>query len=249
MSNARWKGVRLSELLNAAGVKSGGIQVGLRGLDTPPLPQTPKYEKSLPIERAQDGEVIVAYEMNGSPLPLLNGFPLRLVVPGWYATYWVKSLSAITVLDKPLKTFWMDTAYRIPDNSAAEETPQSLSPKTVPITKMPVHSIFVKPEPGEQLKANQPYKLQGVANDGGSGIRSVAVSTDEGKTWTAARLGTDLGKYSWRLWSSNWSPPASGKYRLLVRAVTNDNQEQVVSQWNRSGYQRDVIEHVDIEVL
>ena len=249
MSNARWTGVRLSELLNATGVKSGSIQVGLRGLDTAPLPQTPIYEKSLPIERAQDGKVIVAYEMNGSPLPMLNGFPLRLVVPGWYATYWVKSLSAITVLDKPLKTFWMDTAYRIPDNSGAEETPQSLSPKTVPITNMSVHSIFVKPAPDEQLKANQPYKLQGVATDGGSGIRSVSVSTDDGKTWTAASLGTDLGKYSWRLWSLNWIPPAGGKYRLSVRAVTNDNQEQVVSQWNRSGYQRDVIEHVDVEVL
>jgi len=187
--------------------------------------------------------------MNGAPLPMLNGFPLRLVVPGWYATYWVKSLSAITVLDKPLKTFWMDTAYRVPDNSGAEETPQSLSPKTVPITKMSVHSIFVKPAPGEQIRANQVYKLQGVANDGGSGIRKVEVSTDDGKSWVEASLGTDLGKYSWRLWSVNWAPPATGNYRLLVRAVNNENQQQVVSQWNRSGYLRDVIEHVDIEVI
>jgi len=249
MSNARWKGVRLRDLLNAAGVKPGSIQVGFRGLDTPPLPQTPRFEKSLPLESALDGEVIVAYEMNGAPLPMLNGFPLRLVVPSWYGTYWVKSLSAITVLDKPLKTFWMDTAYRIPDNSGAEETPQSLSPKTVPITKMSVHSIFVKPTPGEQIKANQAYRLQGVANDGGSGIRKVEVSTNDGNSWVEASLGTDLGKYSWRLWSVNWAPPATGNYRLLVRAVNHDNQQQVVSQWNRSGYQRDVIEHVDIEVI
>ena len=247
MGNARWKGMRLRDLLNAAGVKPGSIQVGFRGLDTPPLPQTPRFEKSLPLESALDGEVIVAYEMNGAPLPMLNGFPLRLVVPGWYGTYWVKSLSAITVLDKPLKTFWMDTAYRVPDNSGAEETPQSLSPKTVPITKMSVHSIFVKPTPGEQIKANQVYRLQGVANDGGSGIRKVEVSTNDGNSWVEASLGTDLGKYSWRLWSVNWAPPATGNYRLLVRAVNNDNQQQVVSQWNRSGYQRDVIEHVDIE--
>jgi len=249
MGNARWKGVRLRDLLNAAGVKPGSIQVGFRGLDTPPLPQTPRFEKSLPLESALDGEVIVAYEMNGAPLPMLNGFPLRLVVPGWYGTYWVKSLSAITVLDKPLKTFWMDTAYRVPDNSGAEETPQSLSPKPVPITKMAVHSIFVKPTPGEQIKANQVYRLQGVANDGGSGIRKVEVSTNDGNNWVEASLGTDLGKYSWRLWSVNWAPPATGNYRLLVRAVNNDNQQQVVSQWNRSGYQRDVIEHVDIEVI
>ena len=153
MSNARWKGVRLKDVLDAAGVEPGTVQVGFRGLDTATLPQMPRFEKSLPIDRARDGEVLIAYEMNGAPLPMLNGFPIRLVVPGWYATYWVKSLSSITALDQPLKTFWMDTAYRIPDNPGAEETPQQLSKVTVPITRMSVHSIFVKPTPGEQLSA------------------------------------------------------------------------------------------------
>src|SRR5271166_5504510 len=110
MSNARWKGVRLKDVLDAAGVMEGNIQVGLRGLDVAPWPQTPRFEKSLPIDRARDGEVLIAYEMNGAPLPMLNGFPIRLVVPGWFATYWVKSLTTISVLDQPLKTFWMDTA-------------------------------------------------------------------------------------------------------------------------------------------
>lgn len=248
MSNARWTGVRLKDVLNAAGVGQGTVQVGLRGLDTAPLPQTPRYEKSLPIERALDGEVIIAYEMNGAPLPMLNGFPLRLVVPGWYATYWVKSLTAITVLDKPLKTFWMDTAYRIPDNPQAEETPQSLAPKTVPISTMSVHSIFVRPTATERLRAGKPYTIRGVANDGDSGIRKVEVSTDEGKTWKEATLGQDLGKYSWRLWRIDWTPSASGNYRLQVRAVSNSGSQQVASQWNRSGYQRDVVEHVDVVV-
>src|SRR5271165_6164031 len=249
MSNARWKGVRLKDVLEKAGVLPGSVQVGLRGLDTAPLPQMPRFEKSLPIERAQDGEVIIAYEMNGAPLPMLNGFPLRLVIPGWYATYWVKSLSAITVLDKPIKTFWMDTAYRIPDNSQAEETPQSLAPKTVPITKMSLHSIFVRPTPNEQLRAGQPYTLQGVANDGGSGIRNVEFSTDDGKSWKEAILGNDLGQYSWRLWRTEWTPPSAGSYLLRVRATGNDGHEQVSSQWNRSGYQRDVIEHVDVVIV
>lgn len=249
MSNARWKGVRLKDVLEKAGVLPGSVQVGLRGLDTAPLPQMPRFEKSLPIERAQDSEVIIAYEMNGAPLPMLNGFPLRLVVPGWYATYWVKSLSAITVLDKPLKTFWMDTAYRIPENSQADETPQSLSPKTVPITKVSLHSIFVRPTPGEQLRAGQPYTLQGVANDGGSGIRNVEISTDDGKSWKEAILGNDLGQYSWRLWRAKWTPPSAGSCRLRVRATSMDGQQQVSSQWNRSGYQRDVIEHVDVVIV
>ena len=179
---------------------------------------------------------------------MLNGFPIRLVVPGWYATYWVKSLSAITALEQPLKTFWMDTAYRIPDNAGAEETPQQLSKVTVPITRMSVHSIFVKPTAGGKLSAGRAYTIKGVANDGGSGIRKVEVSTDDGTTWSEAKLGTDLGKYSWRQWSAKWTPPAKGAYRLQVRAINNDGQQQVTSQWNRSGYQRDVIEHVEVVV-
>src|SRR6516164_5563338 len=192
MSNARWKGVRLKDVLDAAGVLPGTVQVGLRGLDTAPIPQTPRFEKSLPIDRARDGEVMIAYEMNGAPLPMLNGFPIRLVVPGWYATYWVKSLSSITVLDQPLKTFWMDTAYRIPDNSGAEESPQQLAKTTVPITRMSLHSIFVRPAPDEQLRVGQKYELAGVANDGDSGVRRVEVSNDGGQTWSNATLGPDL---------------------------------------------------------
>jgi DMSO/TMAO reductase YedYZ molybdopterin-dependent catalytic subunit len=249
MSNARWKGARLKDVLAVAGVGQGSIQVAFRGLDTAPLPQTPRYEKSLPIDRAMDGEVILAYEMNGAPLPMLNGFPLRVIVPGWYATYWVKSVSAITVLDKPLKTFWMDTAYRIPDNPRAEETPQSLAPKTVPMSTMSVHSIFVRPTATEQLRAGQAYILRGVATDGGSGIARVEVSTDQGKSWSEASLGSDLGNYSWRLWRMEWTPPSAGNYQLQVRAVSKDGQQQVTSQWNRSGYQRDVVEHVDVRVI
>ncbi len=249
MSNARWKGARLKDVLDAAGILAGAIQVGLRGLDTAFLPQTPRFEKSLPIERARDSDVIIAYEMNGAPLPMLNGFPIRLVVPGWYATYWVKSLSSIAVLDQPLKTFWMDTAYRIPDNAGAEETPQQLAKATVPITRMSVHSIFVKPGPNEKLRAGQSYSLEGVANDGGSGIKLVEVSTDDGKTWSEAKLGNDLGKYSWRRWSANWTPPGKGSYRLQARAIANNGEQQAPSQWNRSGYQRDVIEHVEVEAV
>ncbi len=249
MGNARWKGVRLKDVLDAAGVLPGAVQVGLHGLDVPPLPKTPRFEKSLEIDHARDGEVMIAYEMNGELLPMLNGFPIRIVVPGWYATYWVKSLSSITVLDQPLKTFWMDKAYRIPNNADANEEPQHLSPVTVPINRMAVHSIFVRPEPDEQLRTGQSYELAGVANDGGAGIRRVEVSKDGGQTWNDATLGADLGKYSWRRWQAKWTPPAKGTYRLMVRATNNDGETQRTTQWNRSGYQRDVIEHLDVAVL
>ena len=248
MGNARWKGVRLKDVLDAAGVLPGAVQVGLHGLDLPPLPKTPPFEKSLQIDHARDGEVMIAYEMNDEPLPMLNGFPLRLVVPGWYATYWVKALSSITVLDQPLKTFWMDKAYRIADNTDANEEPQHLSAVTVPINRMAVHSIFVSPEPNQQLRAGQPYELAGVANDGMEGIRRVEVSQDGGQTWSDATLGADLGKYSWRRWQAKWTP-AKGSYRLMVRAANAAGETQRTAQWNRSGYQRDVIEHVDVVVI
>ncbi len=248
MGNARWTGVRLKDVLDEAGVKAGAVQVGLRGLDVPPMPNTPVFQKSLQIDHARDGEVMIAYEMNDAPLPMLNGFPLRLVVPGWFATYWVKSLSAITVLDQPLKTFWMDKAYRIADNPDANEDPQHLAAVTVPVSTMPIHSIFVRPEASEKLHAGTSYTVQGVANDGGSGVRKVEISTDGGQTWSDATLGTDLGKYSWRRWQAQWTPSVKGTVRLMVRATAGDGQTQRSSQWNRSGYQRDVIEHLDVVV-
>lgn len=248
MGNARWKGVRLKDVLDAAGVKAGAVQVGLRGLDVPPLPSTPVFQKSLEIDHARDAEVMIAYEMNGEPLPMLNGFPIRLIVPGWYATYWVKSLATVTVLDQPLKSFWMDKAYRIPDNPQANEEPQRLATATVPINRMSVHSIFLKPEPGEQLRAGQRYQLSGLANDGNSGIQRVEVSKDGGQNWSDAKLGPDLGKYSWRRWQADWTPGAKGSYKLMVRATSNNGEKQVTSQWNRSGYQRDVIEQQEVVV-
>ncbi|HEV3003965.1 MAG TPA: molybdopterin-dependent oxidoreductase, partial [Pirellulales bacterium] len=107
MGNARWTGVRLRDLLDRAGLLAGAAQVSFNGLDEGPLPSVPDFIKTLDVEHARQGEVIVAYEMNGAPLPMLNGFPVRLVVPGWYATYWVKALSEITVLDVPFTGFWM----------------------------------------------------------------------------------------------------------------------------------------------
>ncbi len=164
MGNARWKGARLKDVLDAVGVKAGATQVGFRGLDQPAMAATPPFQKSLHMDHARDGEVMIAYEMNGTPLPMLNGFPLRLVVPGWYATYWVKSLSSITVLDQPLKTFWMDKAYRVPDTPDANEDPQHLATVTVPISRMAVHSIFVTPEPDAKLTVGRGCQFAGSGN-------------------------------------------------------------------------------------
>jgi len=249
MGNALWKGVRLKDVLDRAGVNAGATEVHLHGLDVPSLPATPAFQKSLAIDHARDGEVMIAYEMNGAPLPMLNGFPIRLIVPGWYATYWVKALSSITVADQTLKSFWMEKAYRIPNNPAAMEDPAHLASETVPINRMVVHSIFLRPAPDEKLLAGRAFQVSGLALDGGSEIRRVEVSKDGGQSWSDAALDPPIGKYSWRRWRHDWTPPSPGNYRLQVRATNADGETQRTEQWNRSGYQRSVIEQNDVVVL
>ncbi|HWQ33752.1 MAG TPA: molybdopterin-dependent oxidoreductase [Blastocatellia bacterium] len=248
MGNAKFTGVRLKDLLDAAGVKAGAVDVAFSALDRAPLPSVPNFVKSLEIDHARDGEVMVAYEMNGEPLPMLNGFPLRLIVPGWFGTYWVKALDEISVLPEKFKGYWMEKAYRIPATADLNEAPDKLAEQTVPINRMPVRSIMVRPEPHEKLSANQAYEIEGVAFDGGAGIKRVEVSTDGGATWNEATLGNELGKYSWRRWRLNWTPNKTGDYKLLVRATNAAGETQRASFWNRSGYLRNVIEETHVTV-
>lgn len=249
MGNARWTGVRLKDVLDGAGVRGRAVEVAFRGLDQPPLSASPAFEKSLTLDHARDGEVMVAFEMNGQPLPLLNGFPVRLIVPGWYATYWVKSLSLITVRDTPLRNFWMETAYRIPNNPEANEQPDYLIQDTIPINKFAVHSIFVSPEPGEVIAARKPREVQGLAMDYGAGIQRVEFSSEGGRSWSDAALDPELGRYSWRRWRLTWNPPARGVYRCMVRATNRAGVTQLQSQWNRGGFHRGLIEHMAVRAI
>jgi DMSO/TMAO reductase YedYZ molybdopterin-dependent catalytic subunit len=250
MGNARWTGVRLDDLLRRAGLRAGALQVSFQGLDKGPLPTVPNFVKTLEVDHARAPEVLVAYEMNGEPLPMLNGFPVRLVVPGWYATYWVKALAHIAVLDHPFTGFWMATAYHIPATPGANESPEAPAQKTVPINRMNVRSFFCLPENGDRVLAGQPCELEGIAFDGGHGIRQVAVSADGGGTWMAARLGEDLGRFSFRRWRAEWTPSARGEYRLAVRAVSNAGEGQPAQpNWNRGGFMRNVIEEIGVTVV
>jgi DMSO/TMAO reductase YedYZ molybdopterin-dependent catalytic subunit len=248
MGNAKWTGVPLRGLLSKAGAKAGAVDVSFAGLDIPPYPGPEKFAKSLSFEKANDGEVMVAYAMNDAPLPMLNGFPLRLVVPGWFATYWVKSLNAINVLPEKFKTFWMDKAYRIPKNPEGNESPKQLATDTVPISEHTVRSLFVVPERVAAAKVNQPVEFQGVAFDSGKGIRQVELSTDGGTSWSDAKLDPEISRYSFRRWRYSWTPQQRGQFTIMCRASNNAGQGQVTSLWNRSGYQRNVIEHVDVAV-
>jgi len=247
MGNARWTGVSLREVLRQAGVKPGAVQVKFDGLDGPVDPATPDFAKALNLDHALDGEVMLAWSMNGAELPVLNGYPLRLVVPGHYGTYWVKHLSQITVLDHVLDNFWMTTAYRIPDNECACVPVGQKPEKTRPIGRYNVRSFITNLSDGAPVKADQPLTVKGIAFDGGAGIAEVAVSSDGGQTWSPAALGQDLGRYSFRPWSTTLrlSP---GRHVLQVRATSRSGETQPAeARWNPSGYMRNVIESLNVE--
>lgn len=246
MGNARWTGVRVEDLLDRAGVKAGAVDVTFGGLDAPPLASVADFVKSLSLDHAGDGEVMVAYAMNGADLPMLNGFPLRLVVPGWYATYWVKALDEITVLNRAFEGFWMKKAYLIPNNETANEAPGRPAKDVVPISRMSVRSTFVRPEPGETVRSGRPYRIEGLAMDDGAGIRRVEVSTDGGAGWRDAVLQPEIGRYSWRRWWLDWTPPRAGVHALRVRATNGAGEGQQEAQWNHGGYRRCVIERLDV---
>src|SRR5208282_3674764 len=170
MGNARWTGVRLKDVLDRAGVKAGAVQVRLNGMDEPVVSDAPKFMKSLTVDHARDGEVMIAYAMNGQQLPLVNGFPLRLVVPGWYSTYWVKMLNDIEVLAAPDDNYWMTTAYRIPDTPGADVKPGQTDFKTVPISRMVPRSFFSNVTDATTVKAGAPVALRGIAFGGDCGV-------------------------------------------------------------------------------
>jgi sulfite dehydrogenase len=249
MGNARWTGVPLREVLQRAGLKAGAVEVAFDGLDQGGLPTVPDFIKALPLDEASREEVLLAYEMNDAPLPLLNGFPLRLVVPGWYATYWVKALCTITVLSHPFDGYWMTRAYRIPNTPNAVERPEALASATVPIRRMNVRSFITSHEDHDQVKLGEVCELSGIAFDGGSGIRRVEVSTDGGRTWQVAELGRDWGRYAFRRWHLRWQPQIRGSTEVLVRATNQAGETQPLTPgWNRSGYMRNVVERITLEV-
>ena len=249
MGNVTWTGARLKDILKEAGVKADSVEVSFDGLDGPPLPSVPDFVKSLPLDKAMEDDIIVAYEMNGKYLPLLNGFPVRLIVPGWFATYWVKCLSTITVLPKQFEGFWMKSAYRIPDDPCACVPPGTGMKKSIPINMLDTRSFIVEPSDGSALKAHKPVTVMGIAFSGGYGIREVVVSTDNGKTWDETKLGKDLGKYAWIQWTYPWEPKKAGKYTLMVKATNSIGQSQPFeSLWNPAGFMRNNIEKIEVTV-
>ncbi len=255
MGNALWTGVKLREILDAAKVKAGSLQVQFEGLDRGKGPEgfgSNRFMKSLDLTNPIIDEAIVAYSMNNKPLPMLNGFPLRLVVPGYFATYWLKSLTSIRVLDKADDNFWMKTGYRVPDTPRGTTTPDEFKTgkvPTVPISKMPVRSFLISPDGADKIPAGFPLNLQGIAFTGTGGIKKVEVSEDDGKNWREARLGEDFGPYSFRTWQLPWTPKQPGRYSVAVRATDGSgNTQPDENVWNPGGYLWNRIERQEILV-
>ncbi|MET3410693.1 molybdopterin-dependent oxidoreductase [Methylobacterium sp. 1030] len=249
MGNALWTGVRLKDVLDRAGVKAGAVQVRFAGLDEPVVSDAPHFRKSLALDHARDGEVMIAYAMNGAQLPLLNGFPLRLVVPGRYSTYWVKMLSDIEVLDRPDDQYWMETAYRIPDVPGANVQPGQTGFKTVPIDRMVPRAFVTNLQDGARVAVGAPVAVRGIAFGGDCGVRSVEISTDGGASWAPTRLGADAGAYSFRRFDVDLPALATGTRAIKVRCTnTNGLAQPMDPVWNGAGFMQNGVETVTLQV-
>lgn len=252
MGCATWKGVRLKDILDQAGLKKDAEWIGFNGSEKAAYYETPDFVRELHLEELDD-HVILAYEMNGEDLPYLNGYPLRLVIPGSYSDSWVKMLSNITVTDKYKKLFFMDVAYRVPDNECECETHDKPVAKTKPITKMNVKSVIGYPTRDSIVSHKSHVVVRGVAFDDGHGIKKVLVSTDAGKTWDEALLDDGkLGRYAYRAFRYTFKPNTLGKTTIMTKAINNNGEEQPFAKdvkWNHGGYKYNGIDEVTVEVV
>jgi hypothetical protein len=251
MGCARWKGVRLKDLLDKAGLKKEAIEIAFNGADSGVTDKTPDFIKSIPAWKAVEDTTIVAYEMNGQPLPHFNGFPARLIVPGWTGTYWMKHLTTISALTKPQGGFWMNPAYRIPLGKfplVARFVSQETDANT-PITEMVVNSLITSHEDDANVPSGRAVTVGGIAWDGGYGVNMVEASLDGGKSWSAARLGEDLGRYAFRTWSFELTPSARGKQAVMARASNKIGQTQTMELiHNPPGYHHNVVHRITLNV-
>jgi DMSO/TMAO reductase YedYZ molybdopterin-dependent catalytic subunit len=251
IGNALWAGARLKDVLARAGLKKDAVEIVFDGADSAALAATPDFIKSVPVWKALDENTLIAYEMNGQALPHWNGFPARLVVPGWTATYWVKHLTSIDALSSPYKGFWMNPAYRIPkgrfpvvDRFVTQDTET-----TTPITEMVVNSLIVAPAQPAAARPGETVEVRGIAWDGGYGIASVEVSEDSGAVWRTAELAPDPGRFSWRQWRYRFRAERPGKYAIMARAANRAGATQTFDLiFNPAGYHNNVVQRLDIIV-
>lgn len=235
MGCSQWTGVRLADVLRAAGVKAGAVHVAFSGADFGALPTIPKVARSVPLEKAMERHTLLAFGMNGAPLPKVHGYPLRVVVPAWAGSASIKWVARIEVLDAPLKGPYMDESYRIP--RVPVEPGGRMPPDAAMTEAWPVKSIITHPAPNARFIAGKPLLIAGKAWAGENDVSSVDVSLDEGRTWRRAELNASTEKYAWRTFSLSFTPTRPGYTTVLARATdTAGNIQPAHAAWNPLGY-------------
>ncbi len=235
VGNAEWTGVRLKDVLHACGIRDEGQHVQFQGADRPVVASVPLFIRSIPVKKALHPDTLLAYEMNGRPLPLLHGAPLRVITPGWMAESCLKWLTDITVRTEEADGYYMQTAYRAPVRPVTPETPMDRV-AMVPVEEMPVKSLIAAPANGDSVKMG-PVTIQGVAWGSDASIAAVEISLDDGRTWKPARLVGDARPYAWRQWQFIWKPDTAGPVMVQCRATDERGRMQPAqSPWNPSGF-------------
>jgi len=236
VGNGRWRGVRMRDVLQRAGVKTGAVEVLFDGADVP-LGAMADFQRSIPMQKALHPDTLLAYEMNGEALPPKHGFPLRVVVPGWAGDSWVKWVTGIRVLKEPHDGYWMKNAYLYPNQPIAPGAvvlPEAMSP----VTSLRVKSLITYPAESAHVDLRKRIFIRGVAWSGESSpVRSVDVSVNGGRSWSPGRLTGQATQYGWRSWEFPWTPATDGRYKLMARARdVRGNVQPLTPPWNPSGY-------------
>lgn len=251
VGNAVFQGPSLGMLLNLAGVKSRAGHVAFLGAASP-SPE-PAFIRSIPMEKAIDPDTIVATETNGAPLTPEHGYPARALVPGWIGSASIKWLTEIRVLTHELRGYFMDSAYRLPASSIEGSRENSTVPAAkqlgTVITSLPVKSIIAAPEEGAIVSSGGLVRVFGAAWAGESTVARVEISTDDGRSWQPANLGSERARYAWRLWEFEWKPPKEGTHVILSRATDNRERSQPLEmRWNPGGYLWNAADRVRVTV-
>jgi sulfane dehydrogenase subunit SoxC len=246
VGTAEWGGTPLRSLLEEAGIDESAVDVVFTGLDRGLEDGVEQqYERSLPLVEALRDDVLLVYEMNGEPLPPQHGFPLRLIVPGWYGMTSVKWLGRITVLDRPFDGFQQRDRYRLRQEEGEDGRP---------VTRIQPRALMAPPGMPDFLTRMRtvdlaPTLLEGRAWSGWAPIARVEVSTDGGGSWQPAQLGEQRAPSSWTSWQYPWEPEAPGTYELACRARDEAGNEQPVDPaWNLGGYSNNAVQRVTVEV-
>ena len=244
-STAEWTGVPLRVVLEAAGLRPNTREVLFTGADNGPVPEaggaTMAFERSLPLARAMHPDTLLAYAMNGEELPDAHGFPLRVLVPGWYGVAAVKWLVRITALASPFAGFYQRDRYVMVHPERGDTTVR-------PLTTIPPRSQLVAPSEGAILSRGEQW-LRGLAWSGAAPVERVEVSVDDGRTWRAAEWTSESARYAWRAWDYRWDATNPGPATLRSRAFDAEGHAQPLSpEWNRLGYANNAIQVVRVTV-